>query len=207
MTNNEIHNILKNLTGLLNTMDQEHLKKLLCVLLGIKEDKDTLDYFPNPRKTVRQMLAGCESEPSLADCFNHKQIKAMYTILGDYNCYPVCQLCGQPIKINSEISKHTKQSMPMVFTWDHIYPKSMGGETTLANLQPAHKICNNHKGSTLPQEHREHYDIVVTINMKINKIQEINCSKSKRKKKHLGLRKQDMWCHKYKCCPCCCSHR
>ena len=208
MTDNEIHNTLKNISSLLNTMDQEHLKKLLCILLDIKEDKETMEYFPHPRKTARQILAGYENTPLLTDSFNHKQIKAMYTILGDYNCYPVCQLCGHPIKIDSDIAKHTKQSMPMVFTWDHIFPKSMGGETTLANLQPAHKICNNQKGSNPPEEHREHYSITVTIKMKVNNIEDIDCNKSKKhKKKHVGLRKQDMWCHKYKCCPCCCSHR
>ena len=207
MTDNDIRKTITNIVGLLNTMDQEHLKKLLCILLNIKEDKETMEYFPHPRKTARQILVGYENTPLLTDSFNHKQLKAMYTILGDYNCYPVCQLCGHPIKIDSEVAKHTKQSMPMVFTWDHIYPKSMGGETTLANLQPAHKICNNHKGSIPPEEHREHYSVTVTINIKVNNVEYINCSKPKHKKKHIGLRKQDTWCHKYRCCPCCCNHR
>ncbi len=206
MTDNEVLKILKNIDKLLSTMDREHIKRLLCVLLNIKEDKETLDYFTQKRKTLRQMLRDYENAPLLTDCFNQKQIKAMYTILGDYNCYPVCQLCGRPIKIDSETVKHTKQSMPMVFTWDHIFPKSMGGETTLANLQPAHKICNNHKGSTPPEnmDLHEHYDITVTIKMKVDSIEQFDTKKKNNKKKPYNLRKQENWCHKHRCCPCCC---
>lgn len=205
MTDNEVLKVLKNLDRLLNTMDREHIKRLLCVLLNIKEDKETLDYFTQKRKTLRQMLRGYENAPLLTDCFNHKQLKAMYTILGDYNCYPVCQLCGHPIKIDSEVAKHTKQSMPMVFTWDHIFPKSMGGETTLANLQPSHKICNNQKGCTPPEsmDLHEHYDITVTIKMKVSSIEQFDTKKKHNKKKPYNLRKQENWCHKHRCCPCC----
>ncbi|MBO7042725.1 MAG: hypothetical protein J6W08_02545, partial [Alphaproteobacteria bacterium] len=61
MTDNDIRQIITNTIKLLNTMDREHIKRLLCVLLNIKEDKETLDYFTQKRKTLRQMLRGYEN--------------------------------------------------------------------------------------------------------------------------------------------------
>ena len=208
MTDNEVLKILKNIDKLLSTMDREHVERLLCVLLDIKnKGKDSVSsYVPSLRKTVKQMLNGYENTPQPTKCFTHKQIKEMYVVLGDYDCFPICQLCGHPIKIDSETVKHTKQSQPMVFTWDHIKPKSLGGATNLANLQPSHKICNNQKGSTPPEsmDLHEHYDITVTIKMKVGSIEQFDTKKKNNKKKPYNLRKQENWCHKHRSCPCCC---
>jgi 5-methylcytosine-specific restriction endonuclease McrA len=51
--------------------------------------------------------------------------------------YPTCYLCGKKI---------TKEDD---FSFDHVLPKSCGGETKPENLFPAHKICNNNRG-TMP---------------------------------------------------------
>ena len=75
------------------------------------------------------------------DQLNCRQMKGIYTIIGDYGIYPICKLCGQPIFIDSDAPLDEKES----FSWDHIIPKSFGGEYQLYNTQTTHKICNNHR--------------------------------------------------------------
>jgi len=210
MTNNDVIKVLSDTKKLLNTMDCEHIEKLFRIITGMPKETDTTNNFwpilfcvPYLRKNVKQLLNSYIETPHVVDCFTHKQMKQIYEIIGDYNYYPVCQLCGQPIKINSESSKHIKASSPTAFSWDHIFPKSLGGTTDLRNLQPAHKLCNNLKGSKIPEEQHVHYDINVNINMAIGCPECVEyCEKQKRKKTQQNLRKQDAFCHKqrnYRC--------
>lgn len=54
--------------------------------------------------------------------------------------YPVCYLCGKPIKKQSEVSQ------------DHCIARSSGGPTIESNLVVSHSRCNSLKGSmTLKQ--------------------------------------------------------
>lgn len=47
----------------------------------------------------------------------------------------LCAICGEPF---------TAERM---YTFDHIEPKIHGGDMTVANLQLAHKTCNQKRGS------------------------------------------------------------
>jgi len=47
----------------------------------------------------------------------------------------ICALCG----------------LPGADSVDHIVPRSMGGSADLANLQPAHAVCNSRKGGRQPR--------------------------------------------------------
>lgn len=49
--------------------------------------------------------------------------------------YPICYLCGKPIKKVGHLSQ------------EHLLPKSRGGQTIDSNLLPAHKVCNSLKGN------------------------------------------------------------
>ena len=49
--------------------------------------------------------------------------------------YPLCYLCGKPIKRVRDLSQ------------DHVVSLSNGGQTIDSNILPAHVICNNRKGS------------------------------------------------------------
>ena len=49
--------------------------------------------------------------------------------------FQICGLCGGKITKPDDLSQ------------DHIIPKCQGGETVASNLLPAHKRCNNDKGS------------------------------------------------------------
>ena len=53
----------------------------------------------------------------------------------------VCQLCQQPIDLTLEYPN------PMMFSVDHITPRSKGGSHTLPNLQAAHLLCNSKRGN------------------------------------------------------------
>ncbi|MBO7696941.1 MAG: HNH endonuclease [Methanobrevibacter sp.] len=50
--------------------------------------------------------------------------------------YPICYLCGEPIKKENEL------------TQEHLLPKSKGGTSSPRNLAPAHKVCNQKRGIT-----------------------------------------------------------
>lgn len=56
----------------------------------------------------------------------------------------VCQLCGQPVKRETEI-KHD----PEMASLDHIIPISHGGSHTYGNLQCSHLRCNLAKGNRI----------------------------------------------------------
>jgi 5-methylcytosine-specific restriction endonuclease McrA len=57
----------------------------------------------------------------------------------------LCWLCGKPMVFDSRKNK------PDAATIDHIVPQSHGGQTTMANLRLAHKLCNNRRGSPAPE--------------------------------------------------------
>ena len=204
MTNNEAIKILTDIKKLINTMDREHVEKLFRIIIGEPEKNNESIIYATTffglldlRKFVKHLISECIDAPHTVDRLTHKQMKQIYEVAGDYNYYPVCQLCGKPIVIDSNSKKHTKASNPMAFSWDHIFPRSLGGTTDLRNLQPAHKFCNNLKGSNIPEEQHVHYDISININMKLGCPECLECSeKQKRKKIRQALRKQDSWCHK-----------
>ncbi len=205
MTSDEVYQILKDLEKLLCTMDREHTEKLFQTFIGDLHGKTkTILPLPELRKTIKNLIHCCMKMPHPVNWFSYKQMKRIYEIVGDYDYYPVCGLCGEKIKINSETAKNTKTSNHWSFSWDHILPKSLGGETSLKNLQPAHKICNNHKGNgqttcKTPENYRAHYDVNININMNIGCQECIKCAqRQKRKKTRYNLRKQDSWCHKPK---------
>lgn len=54
--------------------------------------------------------------------------------------YPICHLCGLPIKKQNEVSQ------------DHLICRSIGGPTTEENLSLAHRLCNNRRGSMTVQQ-------------------------------------------------------
>lgn len=54
--------------------------------------------------------------------------------------YPICVLCGRPIKRIKDLST------------EHLIPKSRGGTSAYYNIEPAHKICNNLKGNMTMNE-------------------------------------------------------
>ncbi len=200
MTDNEIQQVLKDIFVLTNSMDKEHLLKLFQILTG--EDKIGLVFEPTMRKTVKKALKDYISMGHLWTQITYKQMKQMYTIMGDYGHYPVCKLCGKPIHINGQTVRNSvTQRNNKEFTWDHIHPKSLGGANDLSNMQPTHKICNNIKGSTLPEEHI-HYEINIVINMCFddcaNKV--VRNKNRNIKKVNPILRKQDSWCHKHRKC-------
>ena len=62
----------------------------------------------------------------------------------------VCAICGMPI------NKRLKFPDPMSATVDHIIPIARGGHPSdPQNLQAAHLICNQVKGSRLVQENNK----------------------------------------------------
>ena len=54
-----------------------------------------------------------------------------------------CWLCGEAVEPDA--------IGPWQPTIDHLVPRSRGGSTELLNLRLAHRRCNNHRGSHLPE--------------------------------------------------------
>lgn len=48
-----------------------------------------------------------------------------------------CGICLQPITHQDDL------------TVDHIYPRALGGNSRMTNLQPAHSRCNSQKGNKI----------------------------------------------------------
>nr|DAW83784.1 MAG TPA: HNH nuclease [Caudoviricetes sp.] len=63
-----------------------------------------------------------------------------------------CHICGRPIDLS------ISRTEPGGYTLDHVIPKSLGGQHTLANLRPAHRRCNmarQNKPISRPEETRK----------------------------------------------------
>ena len=110
MTNNEIKNTLKEASRLINTMDKAHAKDLLKVLMDALCDKNSASFlFIDIRKTVKKLLNDFIKKDHVNNYLTRKHMKQIFMLMGDYNVYPVCKLCGKPIKINSGNQKHKEQ--------------------------------------------------------------------------------------------------
>lgn len=196
MTNNEIKETLRTASRLVNTMDKEHARNLLKILMDAQcKDNCASFVYIDIRKTVRKLLSDLVKTDHVNNHLSRRQMKRIFAIMGDYEVYPVCKLCGQPIKITTG----TNQCEHLDFSWDHQMPKSKGGANDLSNLQPTHKICNNLRG-TKPLYSR-HYKLKIKINIDVELGMD-NIWDSNDTPRHItvcGLRKQDSWCHKQYC--------
>ena len=200
MTNTEIRQVLEKTNSIVNSMDKTHLKELLKTLATNPHNGtvcNTSFLFMDIKKTVRKLLSDLIKADHVNNKISRSQLKHIYAVLGDYGHYPTCQLCHEPIKINTDTIQHASQSQPMMFSWDHIKPKSMGGSYDLANMQPAHKLCNNLRG-TKPL-YKRHYKLKIKIDIDIAALDEERIANPKYRPSRFGLRKQDSWCHK-QCC-------
>lgn len=65
------------------------------------------------------------------------------------NSAETCWICGQPI------DPTLKFPHPMSFTADHITPIALGGDN-LGPLAPAHKHCNESRGTKTIIQHTNH---------------------------------------------------
>lgn len=68
------------------------------------------------------------------------QLNRKYRALIAIGRFPICYLCGKPIKKQNEVSQ------------DHLICKSAGGQTVEENLSITHKLCNNRRGSLTVQQ-------------------------------------------------------
>lgn len=166
MTKAEIQQTLRNLSKLINKMDKTHLKELLGILTNNaqKTDDCALFLFIDIKKTVKRLVSELAKANNIDEKLSTKQVKQIFALMGDYAVYPCCKLCGQPIQINSQILKDNAQTKHM-FTWDHQFPKSLGGQSTLDNMQPAHKICNNKKADKVL--YQVNYNININVNLNL----------------------------------------
>ena len=166
MTKAEIQQTLRDLSKMINTMDKAHVKELLKILTNNAQANDDCAFFLSIdiKRTVKHLINELIKSGNISSKLTTKQLKQIFAIMGDYELYPVCKLCGQPIQINSQILKENAQTKQM-FTWDHQYPKSLGGQSTLDNMQPAHKICNNKKADKILYQVNYNININVNLNM------------------------------------------
>ena len=151
-------------------MDTAHLKNLKSILLSTQQNNCCVFFrFLSLKKTVNYLLTQLLKSDDVLNQLNYKQMKWIYKALGDYNYYPRCALCNQIIDVSSVSENKRKQpDNPLSFSWDHIFPKSHGGNTNLGNLQPTHKICNNKKSDKILSNRRSNINIDIDINIKID---------------------------------------
>jgi 5-methylcytosine-specific restriction endonuclease McrA len=161
MTNNEIKEVLKTVSRLVNVMDKAHVKNLLEILTGAQYKENCAPFVYKDRKIAKMLLSDLIRNDHVRDCLTHKCMKQIFAIMGDYEIYPTCKLCGHPIKINTE----SLDLGQVAFSWDHQLPKSKGGTYDLSNLQPTHKICNNLRG-TKPL-YSGHYKLKIDIDIDV----------------------------------------
>ena len=74
-----------------------------------------------------------------------------------------CALCGQPIDLTAPqfvLVNGRKRRTPWSLECDEVVPVSRGGSPTdPANLQPAHRLCNQRRGNKLLGEDNQKHGI------------------------------------------------
>ena len=102
MTNKEIKETLKTASFLVNTMDKEHARNLLKILLGAQCKNDCASFaFIDIRKTVKKLLSDLIKTDHVNNYLNRKHMKQIFAIMGDYEVYPTCKLCGQTMSVTA----------------------------------------------------------------------------------------------------------
>ena len=125
MTNNEIKTTLKDVQHLIGSMDKSHIKNLLKILLDAQTKKSCAFFLSvDIKRLTKKLLNDLIKSDHVINYLNRKDMKKIYTILGDYHNYPICALCGQPIKIDSDVQKHATQSNRLLcLAYQQDYPK------------------------------------------------------------------------------------
>lgn len=145
---------------MVRAMDQNHAQRLLNILLNARDNKPCAFFLHmDVKKCVKQILSGLINSGQANTLLSCKQMKKIYTVLGDYGLSPVCRLCGKPIQIDSS----TAPDRPGAFSWDHVVPRAFGGEYELYNTEPAHRDCNSRRGCN-PFVAKNNINIVININ-------------------------------------------
>lgn len=109
-------------------------KKLLKTSVPGKQKARRRKQKRNMKKAEENVLVGWE---------NAKQKKwAIRTLMKKQN--GLCAICEEQMNL---IKNDPKQA-----SLDHIEPLSRGGLNTINNIQLAHRICNEKKGSTYERE-------------------------------------------------------
>lgn len=75
--------------------------------------------------------------------WNQRVAKRQYLALMKHDAL-YCYLCGQLILSEKD------------FSFDHVFPRSLGGRQTPENMLPAHKKCNCEKGAMTLEQYRKH---------------------------------------------------
>lgn len=96
------------------------------------------------KKDLLALLTTLGQEPKQ---LTRKHLKKIYALLIASGQPPRCPWCDEPIYNIKD------------FTWDHIIPKSEGGDDDISNLQPMHKTCNNEKKENTVYKTDYTYDI------------------------------------------------
>ena len=100
------------------------------------------------KKDINSLLRALDNCTGL---LNRRHLKKVYALLIACGHYPICPWCKDYIyNIND-------------FTWDHIVPKSAGGNDDLNNLQPMHKHCNNASKNNSLYQYTYNYDIQLDL--------------------------------------------
>lgn len=163
MTNAEVKRTLKELKSLIPNMDKVHVKKLLSLLImGQKIESELI--VEDVRKSLQNVVEKFIKSPTVNEDIDRDQMKQIYKIMGDYDAYPVCALCGFPIYVNSS---GTKKQTGASFSWDHIVPKALCGSNDLSNMQPTHKLCNSRRGCQTM--YHTHYTINIYLGVDTEK--------------------------------------
>ena len=163
MSPQDMKGLLRTVGKVSNKMDDKHLQIVQSILISAQRSNRCVFFrFLTLKQSVQYLVNELLKQKNILDLLDKTKTKTLYKILGRYNYFPTCALCGKMIDM-SVISENQKRQPddPLSFSWDHKYPKTLGGTTHLSNMQPAHKICNNKKSDALT------YDCM-PINIKIN---------------------------------------
>ncbi len=147
MTDEEIQDVLTSVEALEDDLTLKDIKIIYRISVIRKNTQKT-------SLCTRGMTGILASIVVLKNRLTPGDIKNLYRILAAHGCPPICSSCGRKITDFK------------LFSWDHIFARSIGGPDSIKNLTPMHTTCNVAKGSFVDPVYFSHVDPELLKEMK-----------------------------------------
>ena len=133
MTDEEITEVLTSVVALKDKLTQRDLN-IMCRISVIRKQTEKSSLC-----IARKATKILENTAAIKDLLTPKDIKIMYRILAAHGQPPKCSSCDRPI------------TDFRLFSWDHVFAKSIGGPDDIKNMTPMCVSCNVKKGSHIEE--------------------------------------------------------
>lgn len=148
MTDEEITAVLTSVVALRNKLTLKDFHNI-CRISVIRERLQRKSLSPKNTTAIFSTIVLLKNKLTPGD------IKNLYRVLAAHGQPPICSSCDRPI------------TNFRLFSWDHVFARSIGGPDDIKNMTPMCTTCNVKKGSHIREECLCHVESNMLAQMKV----------------------------------------